>query len=727
MDRLIDFLSEYYGVIPFYYDIWGGLHRASREQKVAVLESMGVEAHDEASAKRSVEKVMDDLHQRPIAPVISLDEGNFINLSFVLPPGNSRSFIKLDWLLRCEDGIFYEGKREINLSSLPVESIFPGVGEAEPLGIGLFKRCRFEIPVRPPAGYHRLDLQIPEFGLKTTVDVIVSPLEAFEQIRRCWGLAIQLYAARSRRKAGMGSFYELIRIVERASQIGASFVGLSPLHYGYPENPNHISPYSASSRRFLNPLYIVPELDFGNLQEAENIRKDPPETEDSNLINYELVVPARWNALGELYSKFSVDYGDGENFLAEEFEKFVEIRRPLLESFGVFEFLRRYFGKPWYDWPYRFRHPSNLQESELPEGWKDGAKMVAFLQFIAHKQLSYCRSRGLALDPPVFLYTDLAVGVDRGGFDVWYEQECYALNVDVGAPPDDFNPRGQKWGIVPFIPHKLTECSYRPFIDVIRTNMAYASIIRIDHVMGLFRLFWIPSGFSPSEGIYVRYPLDDLARIVTLESVRNGCLVVGEDLGTVPDEIRREMALRKWFSSRVLYFSKDRSGSFLKPNEYPEHSIVSITTHDLPTLIGYWNGTDLVIRKRLGMFISDEIAELYIKQREEDRKKLLEAIMPEVDKLPDQISPEELTKAALLYLARSRSRLMAVQIEDLLMAEDQPNFPGTITEYPSWRIRWSKPLEDLLENNFVVSLLSAIGALRRKLCFNGPDEKPMKF
>ncbi|SFN05636.1 4-alpha-glucanotransferase [Thermodesulforhabdus norvegica] len=720
MEKLLDFLSKYYGIVPSYYDIWGNLRVASPEQKLAVLKYMGVEAEDKASAERAVHRVIEDHFRKPVPPIVTADEGDFVAVPCVLTPGWNRTGLRFEWSLRLEDGTLSEGRSELDLADGCVEPLFPEFREVALPSYRLPEKICLEIPVRPPSGYHTLEIYVPDLGLRSTLDVVVSPAEAYRAIKRCWGLAVQLYAARSRRGGGMGSFYELSALMDVASRMGAAFVGINPLHYGYPENPHHISPYCASSRRFLNPLYVIPDQKFPESAAifGSNVEEGDKNPSLPGLINYETLVPRLWASLKEFYVKFKDHCTKPESPLSEGFRRFIEERTPVLKYFGIFEYLRWRFGTPWYEWPSEFSHPMKLEEPRLPEGWQEGVEFSAFLQYIAHLQLSRCRDRGLGLHPSVLLYADLAVGVDRGGFDAWYDQECYALEADVGAPPDDFNPMGQKWGVVPFIPHRLTACSYRPFIEVIRANMAYASIIRIDHVMGLFRLFWIPSGFSPAQGVYVRYPLDDLARIVTLESVRNGCVVIGEDLGTVPDEIRQEMSSRKWFSYRVLYFSKNQDGTFSAPEEYPEFSIASVSTHDLPTLVGYWKAKDLILRRNLGMFGDEKRAEFYLRQREADKKNLLRAVMPDLDKLPDEVPFPELTKAVLGYIARSRSRLMAVQVEDLLMEEFQPNLPGTTTEYPCWRIRWSKPLEEIAEDSFVRQVALIIASGRKK---SGPD------
>lgn len=728
MKNLIEALSDHFGIIPSYYDIWGNLHSASIDQKIAVLNAMGIEAHNEHSTRKAVSKVLDDLYSHPIPPVISLDMGTPITIPCILIDDvHCPSTINVEWNLILENGESHSGQFNYALSKPVEKKSFPDCRWGSGIQEKILSTYLIDFPLYPPEGYHQLNLRIPTLGVTTSLFVIVAPPQAFTEISRSWGLAVQLYAARSLDSVGMGDFGDLLKLIHWASELGASFIGLNPFHYGYPENPHHISPYSASSRRFLNPLYVAFSMPFFGSADEEvlhEIREQshgPLHYPQNTLIDYETVIPTKWKALKKLYHHFQTQHIPNNTPHYREFLEFVHKKGSILNYFSLFEVLRWHFGMPWWNWPQSYQYPDRLSESDIPNECLQDTELIRYLQFLAHTHLNYCKTTGHSKTSPVLLYLDLAVGVDRGGFDVWYDRECYAYGADIGAPPDDFNPNGQNWGVAPFIPNYLRKCAYKPFIEIIRENMVYASILRIDHVMGLFRLFWIPDGFSPKEGVYVRYPLEDLARIVNLESVRNRCVVVGEDLGTVPDRIREEITRNKWFSCKVLYFSKKPDGSYMSPEEYQEHSIASVSTHDLPTLIGFWKAKDLELRAQLGMFASEETALMYRKQRERDKTLLLDVLLPNRGISPEIVSPAELTEAALTFLARSRSRMMAIQMEDLLLEENQANLPGTVSEYPSWKISWKKYLEDIMADEFIRTLAARVTSLRHSPASDVPQ------
>jgi len=312
----------------------------------------------------------------------------------------------------------------------------------------------------------------------------------------------------------------------------------------------------------------------------------------------------------------------------------------------------------------------------------------------------------------VGLYEDLAVGVDSAGAETWVHQNLYALGVRIGAPPDDFNLNGQDWGLPPLIPDRLAEAAYAPFIATLSANMRYAGALRIDHVMGLMRLFCVPPGNRPAEGAYVRYPFEDLLGILALESQRNRCLVIGEDLGTVPDEVRRALKSMSVLSCRLFYFEREADGRFKATHDYPEQALVAVSTHDLPTLSGYWRGWDLAVRTDLGLFPEDSLREAQIEGRAQDRARILIALERQ-DMLPNGTGvdpssvPEmttELVNAIHLYLARTPCKILTFQLEDIFGQLEQVNLPGTMEQYPNWRRKLPLDLEVLMEDPRIESL-----------------------
>jgi 4-alpha-glucanotransferase len=321
----------------------------------------------------------------------------------------------------------------------------------------------------------------------------------------------------------------------------------------------------------------------------------------------------------------------------------------------------------------------------------------------------------------VGLYGDLAVSVDRGGAETWSNQDLYAIGASVGAPPDDFSLTGQNWGLPPMIPARLLQAGYAPFIATLRANMRHTGALRVDHVMGLMRLFWIPSDTSAAEGAYVRYPLEALFAILALESRRNRCMVIGEDLGTVPDEVRRAISELQALSCRILYFERRENSDFKAPGEYPVQALVSATTHDLPTLTGFWEGRDLALRTELNLFPSERLRESQTLERGRDRARLLQALdreglLPAGLTLDPGSAPamtRELMRAVQAYLARAPCKVFAIQLEDILGQSDQVNLPGTTTRYPNWRRKLSLDLERWPQDNRFVEVCDIVRRIRR--------------
>ncbi|MCR4300453.1 MAG: 4-alpha-glucanotransferase, partial [Sulfuricaulis sp.] len=395
---------------------------------------------------------------------------------------------------------------------------------------------------------------------------------------------------------------------------------------------------------------------------------------------------------------------------AHAFMAYREQEGEALYRHALYEALQEYFHARdtaiwgWPVWPEAYRDPRSPDVRKFAEEHRSRVEFFQYLQWQADNQLAACGRRSLELCLGVGLYQDLAVSVDRAGAEVWANQSLYVVHANIGAPPDEYSLNGQNWGLPPWNPDELHESAYAPFIATLRANMRNSGALRIDHVMGLMRLFWVPEAGGPADGTYVHYPFDDLLGILALESRRNNCLVVGEDLGTVPDEVRTKLAALGVLSYRLLYFEKDEKGDFRPPVTYPAQALVAVSTHDLPTLSGYWHGEDLSERDALGHFPSEADRDKQVVGRATDRARLLLAL--DRDKLlPPGLtvhpvsSPEmtpELACAIHDYLAHAPSKIMLVQIEDVLGQRRQVNMPGTSDERPNWRYKIGVDLEDLM-------------------------------
>ena len=397
-----------------------------------------------------------------------------------------------------------------------------------------------------------------------------------------------------------------------------------------------------------------------------------------------------------------------------------------MRRFALFHALQEHFFSQdsafwgWPVWPEAYRKHASAEVQAFVAANSEQVEWHEWLQWLADRQLAaaaeHCRTRGLA----VGLYQDIAVGVDKGGAETWAHPDLYALEARVGCPPDDFNPLGQDWGLPPWIPQRLRGAAYAPYIAMLRANMKYAGALRIDHVMGLMRLYWIPPGMKGDAGAYVSYPFQDLLGILNLESQRNRCLIVGEDLGTVPDEVRHALREAGVLSYKLFYFERQPDGHFWPANWFPEQALVAASTHDLPTLAGFWLGRDIEVRTALNLYPRPEMREQQIAARAEDRISLLadlasEGLLPEgVAEDPAEV-PEftpALCRAVHAHLARSPARLALLQAEDMLGQADQSNQPGTVDEHPNWRRKLVLAVEDWPGDERCTAMAATLAAER---------------
>jgi 4-alpha-glucanotransferase len=489
--------------------------------------------------------------------------------------------------------------------------------------------------------------------------------------RRLWGLVLQLYAVRSARNWGIGDFRDLRDIIDIAACAGAAAVGLNPLHALFLDRPEHASPYAPNSRLFLNPLYIaVDELDWFDAADApageiEALRQ-------CEFVDYPHVARLKLAVLRAAYGRFC------RSGHCTEFERFRARHGDSLRRFACFEVLRvRYAPLPWWQWPAPWSHPGEAEIEGLYRSQPDECRFVEFLQWIADRQLESCRRRAAQQRMPIGLYLDLAVGVAPTGADAWSNQEAVVANLSIGAPPDEFNPGGQDWGLVPFNPHALPERDFAIFRALLSAAMRHAGAVRLDHVLGLMRLYLIPPEGGAQSGAYVRYPFEQLLRVVAQESEKYRCIFIGEDLGTVPEGFRETAARWGVWSYRVMMFERADGGRFRPPQDYPAEALATFNTHDLPTFAGWMSGHDLAARRAIGL----------TPESDEGRGRARDAMRACLAPYGDGLT------AAAAFLAQTPSRLVTVAIDDLLGVIEQVNIPGTIDQHPNWRRKLPLPLE----------------------------------
>jgi 4-alpha-glucanotransferase len=548
---------------------------------------------------------------------------------------------------------------------------------------------------------------------------------------KCWGISVQLYTLRSARNWGIGDFRDLRELIELAAPLGCDVIGLNPLHALFTADAAHCSPYSPSSRLFLNPLYIAVEevAEFSDsaplqaLYSQASFQTALAALRAADKVMYEQVASLKLLALRLLYRQFVETHLQHDTPRAREFVEFAHRRGKALRLHALFEALDEYFHTQspplanWREWPDAYRDPQSMACAEFALENRDSIELHLYLQWIADSQLADvqrdARERGMRIG----LYGDLAVGANPNGSEVWSNQSLYVMGAAVGAPPDPLALNGQDWGIPPMEPSALRSQQCQPFAALLHANMQHCGALRIDHVMSLFRLWWVPQGFSAIDGVYVHYPLDALVEHVAHISDATRCLVIGEDLGTVPDEIRHAMATRNLYHYKVLFFEKDGNG-FRLPEHYERRAVATATTHDLPPLQAWWQGDDLQLRDALQLYPSADTAALLHREREQDRFALLRALRDrnlwqwqEGDPLPP--FSFALARAIHLYLGISNAALVLVQLEDLIGMTDPVNVPGTHTAHANWQRKLTQPCADILRRNEVVESLQALTQARR--------------
>jgi len=528
------------------------------------------------------------------------------------------------------------------------------------------RRVGPSLPPDLPLGYHRLHA---DDGSRR--EVVVGPGRChLPPSLRAWGWAMQLYALHSARSWGIGDLGDLRDLARWARGLGAGVLLLSPVHYSSPLPPVQASPYSPGSRRFRDPLYLrvedVPGAAALGGEALETLARraraalEAPEPR----VDRDAALAAKLEALGRLWQRFQG---------SAAFDAWRAVQGADLEDFGAWCALAEEHGTGWRDWPARLRDRRSPQVDAERARLRDRASFHAWLQWLVAVQMD-----AAAAELP--LLHDLAIGVDPEGVDAWLHGDVLARGVHTGAPPDQFNARGQDWGILPFDPWRLRAAGYGPLVSTLRACMQGGGGLRVDHVMGLARLYWVPPGGSPADGAYVRYPAGDLFELLALESVRAQALVVGEDLGTVPPEVREQMAARDVLSYRLLWFEQS------PPQAWPERALAAVTTHDLPTVAGLWSGSDLRDQQRAGT-APDEAGNAALRDR-----------LAQLAGLPPDAPVEAAVLGAHAALGRAPSALLLATLEDALAVQRRPNLPGTTADrWPSWRIPLPRSLEDITE------------------------------
>ncbi len=726
-NNVLQTLVEARGIESRYVDAWGKPATIAESSKAKLLNTLGYDTSNDEAMQSQLQHEAQKVWLSPLNPVQVNRQTDDIQIPVRLPI----DLVHDDY----EFVITTDSNDEQRHSFIPVNEELIQASEVD--GVE-FQEYMVPVTLDLPLGYHTLSLQADGDEL-ATMRLIVAPTacytpDAIKQGKKIWGLSVQLYCVRSESNWGIGDFSDLNTLIGKAAETGADFIGLNPIHALYPANPDACSPYGPSSRRWLNYLYIdvsaVEGYDDASVQELVN--EDAFQTRLKHVravdyVDYEGVAELKLQALRAVFEVYNARYLTKNTKQNRAFKAFVEEGGESLDMLAVYDALQadlKAQGKEYWGWPV---FPEELKDyqseavAKFKKANKRSVKFYQFLQFMAAEQMKEASETAEKAGMTIGVYRDLAVGVSEGSAEIWGNKDLYCTGASVGAPPDILGPLGQNWGLPPMDPQKLYEQQYQPIIDLFSSNMAASGALRIDHVMALLRLWWVVKGDHARDGGYVYYPVDDLLAILALESHRHQSLVIGEDLGTVPEEIRDKLADNGVYSYRVFFFEQAEDGGFFSPSHYPEQSMSTLTTHDMPTLIGYWHCLDLELGKEIGLYPTEEILSTLYQDRHENKQEILNSLHGHGsvdDSVGHDVNHTGMTQALnygmQVHMAGGSSALLSLQLEDWLQMDKPVNIPGTFDEYPNWRRKLSDNLESIFANPDIRQLAEKLTDARKR-------------
>jgi 4-alpha-glucanotransferase len=693
-------LADAFGIATQFWDWKGRLTEVNDATVIAILAGLDVDASDPAKAELALTAARDRPWSRILPPCVVVQQGSSKQVLVHVPHG--------DWVrvsIRLEEG----GWVDVPQARHDVE---PRLVAGRLTG-----EAAFEIPIELPLGYHRLQATT-EAGQAESTLVVTPSFVGFPQAmadKRVWGYAIQLYSITSAESWGLGDLGDLADLaVWSATQQFAGYLLVNPLHAAEPRPPIEASPYLPMSRRFVNPIYIRPErvpefadLDADSRRRIRQLKQRlATKIADRELIDRDPIWVAKLKAL-------RIIFGYGMRPARQmAFEEFLRKEGRGLTQFATWCALVNDEGLDFRTWPDALQRPSSPQVAEFTAANAEEIKFFAWLQFIADGQLGAAQSAARNSGMRVGVMNDLAVGVSACSAEAWTYGNLFAEGLSVGAPPDHFNQTGQDWGQAPWRPDRLDELSYAPFRQMVAGILRHSGGLRVDHIMGLFRLWWVPAGMLPSQGSYVRYDHEAMVGILALEAHRAGALVVGEDLGVVEPWVRDYLRTRGILGTSIEWFERDDQGQPLPPEAWREYCLASVTTHDLPPTAGYLAGEHILLQHSLGLLTETLDAELAVATAEWDA--VVTGLRERGFLAEDPCRVEDVVLAMHRFLVATPSRVLCAALTDAVGDRRTQNQPGTSQEYPNWRVPLSGPdgkpimLEDLYSSERAYRLASVM-------------------
>lgn len=717
-------LAKLYGISSDYLDVDKNIHYTTNEVRKFFLQNLGVPCQTEEQTQKQINLFEKQQYENGLdAAYAFFDNETDKKIKFYYPVDKAQE--TLSYQINAEDGKVYQGK--INLAQEKA---------IESNNVDGQEYYTYMLDFLPdlPMGY--FDISIISESNKFSAFLIMAPQKCFlkegmeEGQFHCYGLAAQLYALRSKQNMGVGDFGDAEALIPILVKNGCDVLGLSPLGMTSPQNRRDVSPYRALNRCFVNYLYLdlKKEPDYQNSQEVQlfvnnpDVQSEIKRLQQANMVDYYAVFQLKTKILRLMYAYFKQ-----QKSRKEAFEAWKKSKGKSLYNTCLFEALLEAnsdsdYAKDWRFWANNYDDIHSFETQKFAQSHQDDIDFYAYCHWLAALQLEKlaecCKKAGMK----VGLYLDAPIGASASGVEVWQEKNVYAENMGVGAPVDPMCPKGQSWGFAPYHPLEIRKNKYRPFIELIRENMTSAQALRIDHAMGLMRLFWVY--YVPNnpvvQGAYVYYNMKEMVAILCVESQRSKCLVIGEDLGTVPDGFREYMAEHGLMSNKVLFLETEKDGNYFAPNEYGYLALAQTTTHDQATAHGFWLNADLDAFEKCNLFVSEEQREKAFQNRQKERTLLTKAFIKEdvfvsdeekqcaLDSLDGHMVPKNIEKAFTAYVARSKSAIFLQRFEDVYKQVEMENIPGTIFEYPNWRIKSPVNIEEIDADNRFAEIFDLI-------------------
>ncbi len=731
----LDELSDKLGMIRSFCDSNTGIiYTADKKSKQTICKALGYLADTNEAMTESLSRLDEERFLTAVAPSIVATESELQPLVFEMSLESEYDDTEIRYQIKTENNERINGHFWFHDMPLIEEKTIHEIN---------YKRRRVYLFMAVPIGYHQISFvvapqkTVQAFLIITPDSCYMPPFTAQE--KRVFGFPLQLYALKSATNWGIGDFGDLAKMIGIAGRLGASLVGVNPLNALFPDTPQDASPYCASSRLFLNPLYVdmecIPEAKtsrkFQAFKQTPSFQNELKEARENNLVQYETVAKLKYESFKVLHEEFLLTNfdknGNPITYRAKKFEAFKNLKGEDLTLFATYHLLRKQFltqGKSaiWQEWDSVFQDKNSEAVRAFQQSHQTEISEIEYQQFVAFEQYERVIKAFQTADMPLGLYTDLPVGVGSNSAEVWSNRSVFMPLVTTGAPPDMFNKKGQDWSLSPFNPKQCAKEGFLSYRKVIASAMHGAGAVRLDHAFGLERLYLRVKGAT---GAYLKYPYKAMMGIVALESHRNKCMVIAEDLGTAPEGFHEKMYHAKALSFKIAHYLQE-NGVLLSPEKYPYLSLMATGTHDLPSYSAFWKGLDLELGYRMKTITKAQY-QAHVENRKNERKTFVETFyqnnlpMPERSMLNNDTKtvPDWFIPNTYAFLARTKCLLLLVRFEDLLEQDEQINLPGTYLEYPNWRYKLPLPIEALEQNKNVKTICRLIAKER---CF-AEDEK----